>query len=131
MSDDPKSEKIDPLDIIIGKRIKFYRKLKGLTQEQLASKIGISFQQFQKYEVSTSKVYASRLYHIAAFLQTDISAFFEDDKESNGLSDNDQEGFSYGSLDNDESPAALRAFLGIKDKDKRKAILDMMKAMSS
>ena len=130
MSDEPKAEKIDPTDILVGKRIRFYRKLKGLTQEQLSAEIGISFQQFQKYESGKAKIYASRLYHIASFLETDISEFFKDGKVAAGMSDNDQEAFSYGSLDSDDSPAALRAFLGIKDKEKRKAILDMMKAMA-
>lgn len=130
MSDDTKAEKIDPTDILVGKRIRFYRKLKGLTQEQLSAEIGISFQQFQKYESGKAKIYASRLYHIASFLETDISEFFEEDKTAEGMSDNEQDGFSYKALDNDQSPAALRAFLSIKDKEKRKAVIEMMKAMA-
>jgi transcriptional regulator with XRE-family HTH domain len=49
----------------------------GLSQERLASKLGLTFQQVQKYERGANRTSASKLYEIACFLQVEISYFFE------------------------------------------------------
>ena len=57
------------LDIDIGRRIKLRRIQLGLSQSDLARKIGpVAFQQVQKYENGTDRVSASRLYLIAEAL---------------------------------------------------------------
>ncbi|WP_019646171.1 helix-turn-helix domain-containing protein [Novispirillum itersonii] len=57
-----------PIDLEVGKRIRLRRILLGLTQQQLAAKIGVSFQQVQKYERGLNRVSASRMVPIAAAL---------------------------------------------------------------
>lgn len=47
------------------------------TQEGLAAKLGISFQQVQKYEKGATRVGASRLFAFAGILQVPIGFFFE------------------------------------------------------
>lgn len=49
----------------------------GATQQQLADKVGVKFQQVQKYETGMNRVSASRLWDIAAALDVPISFFFE------------------------------------------------------
>jgi transcriptional regulator with XRE-family HTH domain len=49
----------------------------GMTQQQLAERVGIKFQQIQKYETGTNRVSASRLWDIAAVLEVPVSFFFE------------------------------------------------------
>ena len=39
-----------PIDVYVGKRVRFKRKVLGLTQSDLAEKVEITFQQIQKYE---------------------------------------------------------------------------------
>jgi transcriptional regulator with XRE-family HTH domain len=51
--------------------------MNGTTQQQLAEKVGIKFQQIQKYETGMNRVSASRLWDIAAALGVQISFFFE------------------------------------------------------
>lgn len=63
----------------IGKKIKVLRKYFGLSQIELAEKIGISFQQIQKYEKGSSKISVSRLHQISEALGIPITAFFEED----------------------------------------------------
>ena len=65
-----------PVDSHVGKRIRHRRWLVGVTQQQLAEKVGIKFQQIQKYETGANRVSASRLWDIAEALDVDVSFFF-------------------------------------------------------
>ena len=66
-----------PVDAHVGKRIRHRRWMVGMTQQQLADKVGIKFQQIQKYETGMNRVSASRLWDIADALGVSISFFFE------------------------------------------------------
>ena len=66
-----------PVDAHVGKRIRHRRWMIGMTQQQLADKVGIKFQQIQKYETGMNRVSASRLWDIAEALGVTISFFFE------------------------------------------------------
>jgi transcriptional regulator with XRE-family HTH domain len=49
----------------------------GMTQQQLGDKVGIKFQQIQKYETGANRISASRMWDIAASLEVPVSFFFE------------------------------------------------------
>ena len=66
-----------PVDAHVGKRIRHRRWMVGMTQQQLAEKVGIKFQQIQKYETGMNRVSASRLWEIADSLGVTIAFFFE------------------------------------------------------
>ncbi|TNJ48630.1 helix-turn-helix domain-containing protein [Phaeobacter sp. B1627] len=66
-----------PVDIHVGKRVRHRRWLIGMTQQQLAEKVGIKFQQIQKYETGANRVSASRLWDISDALGVNVSFFFE------------------------------------------------------
>jgi transcriptional regulator with XRE-family HTH domain len=66
-----------PVDVHVGKRIRHRRWMVGMTQQQLAEKVGIKFQQIQKYETGMNRVSASRLWDISEALSVPISFFFE------------------------------------------------------
>jgi transcriptional regulator with XRE-family HTH domain len=66
-----------PVDAHVGKRIRHRRWMVGMTQQQLADKVGIKFQQIQKYETGMNRVSASRLWDIAESLDVTIAFFFE------------------------------------------------------
>src|SRR6056297_1907953 len=66
-----------PVDVHVGKRIRHRRWLVGMTQQQLAERVGIKFQQIQKYETGANRVSASRLWDIADALGVQVSFFFE------------------------------------------------------
>ena len=66
-----------PVDAHVGKRIRHRRWMVGMTQQQLADRVGIKFQQIQKYETGMNRVSASRLWDIAETLGVNIGFFFE------------------------------------------------------
>ncbi|MGV6839186.1 MAG: helix-turn-helix domain-containing protein [Planktomarina sp.] len=65
------------VDVHVGKRIRHRRWLVGMTQQQLAERVGIKFQQIQKYETGMNRVSASRLWDISDVLEVPVSFFFE------------------------------------------------------
>ena len=65
------------VDVHVGKRIRHRRWMIGMTQQQLAEKVGIKFQQIQKYETGMNRVSASRLWDIAQAVEVPVSFFFE------------------------------------------------------
>lgn len=66
------------VDQLIAARIVMGRKAIGMSQENLAAGLGITFQQVQKYSTGANRVSASRLYMIASALGVPISYFFKD-----------------------------------------------------
>lgn len=76
----------DTLDIAIGASIRLRRRQAGLSQEVLAEKCGVSFQQVQKYENGANRVSFSRLVQIAHALGLRVSELVGDIDEAAGLS---------------------------------------------
>ncbi len=70
------------IDAEIGQRLRQARLVENLTQEGLAEKLGISFQQIQKYENGTNRVSASRLWAIAGVLRLPITYFYDGQNET-------------------------------------------------
>lgn len=66
------------LDLQVGERIRRRRAVLGLSGQQMAEALGISYQQFHKYEHGTNRVSASRLFAIAGLLGTSISFFYDE-----------------------------------------------------
>src|SRR5688500_7908389 len=70
-------KKPDPVDMLVGRNIKLHRLAKSMSQEELAHKLGLTFQQLQKYERGINRVGGGRLFRISTILGIEISAFFE------------------------------------------------------
>ena len=64
-----KPRKATCTDVVIGARLRKFRKLRGMTQTDLAKPLGITFQQLQKYERGTNRLPATRLRDVSALLQ--------------------------------------------------------------
>ncbi|MBU1271869.1 MAG: helix-turn-helix domain-containing protein [Alphaproteobacteria bacterium] len=62
-----------PHDTTIGRNVRTHRERRGLTQAELAGRIGVTFQQVQKYEKGSNRVAASRLCRIALALDVPAS----------------------------------------------------------
>lgn len=117
-----------PVDVYVGKRIKQLRWLRGMTQQQLAKKVDVKFQQVQKYETGANRVSASRLWQLCEALDVPVSFFFEgypDDESSSkprGFSDSNDV------LNEREALQLVRAYYALHD-DLRRYFLDLVKAV--
>jgi len=67
------------VDAYIGTRMRDERTALGLSQEALGEKLGVSFQQVQKYEKGINRVSAARLFEICRALKIPLSSMFERD----------------------------------------------------
>jgi transcriptional regulator with XRE-family HTH domain len=65
------------VDRYVGARIRERRILLGLTQQQMAELIGVTYQQAHKYEKGINRVAAGRLYGIARALGVELGYFYE------------------------------------------------------
>src|ERR1700743_1883447 len=65
------------IDDHVGSRIRERRIMLGLTQQQLADMIGVTYQQAHKYERGINRVSAGRLFEIARVLSVPVSDFFD------------------------------------------------------
>jgi len=129
-------KKPNDIDVNVGQRIRLRRTMLGMSQTTLADALGITFQQVQKYEKGTNRVGASRLQHIASFLNVSVAHFFEG---MPATVENIQMGGGQGMpeanlvatfLGTPEGLALNRAFTKISDPAVRKKIIALVKSVS-
>ena len=65
------------IDVHVGKRVRLRRRFRGMTQLELAERVGIRFPQIQRYETGKNRISASRMWDIAAAMEAPVSFFFE------------------------------------------------------
>ena len=70
------SEMQTAINAHVAEKIRSRRLEVGLTQQEVARRLGVSFQQLQKYEHGKNRISAGRLYQLAAVLETSIEGFF-------------------------------------------------------
>jgi len=120
------------IDKKIGKKIKQMRKALGLSQIDLAERIGLSFQQIQKYEKGASKISVFRLEQISKALGVNIKIFFEGEESGFKVS-GPTVGYSSGdkSLPTfyPEESMILKLFRKVKNKKLREGIFRQLKGI--
>jgi transcriptional regulator with XRE-family HTH domain len=75
------------VDTYVGSRIRERRVMLGLSQQQMANLIGVTYQQAHKYERGINRISAGRLYEIARVLKVPVGFFFEGLEGSSGEGD--------------------------------------------
>ncbi len=113
------------IDQHVGERIRLRRTERGLTQEQLAEALDVSYQQIQKYETGANRISAGRIYEISRTLGVEVGYFFE------GL-DGDQEPATMPLEHGGRQRAAIelvRKFAQIRDPEVRAAIAGLVKTI--
>jgi transcriptional regulator with XRE-family HTH domain len=73
----PGRSRAQDVDRFVGMKMRERRIMLGLTQQQMAELIGVTYQQAHKYEKGINRVAAGRLYNIAQALGVDINYFFD------------------------------------------------------
>ena len=83
----------NPIDVYVGHRLKARRLLLGMSMDKLASLMGLTFQQIQKYERGSNRIGASRMWDFSKILGVDVNFFFED--MSQDIADQSPRNFVY------------------------------------
>jgi transcriptional regulator with XRE-family HTH domain len=78
----PSPRGVTGIDKMIGNRVRARRMEMHLSQSELGEKVGVTFQQVQKYEKGVNRVGAGRLQQIANVLETDVPYFMGDSESS-------------------------------------------------
>lgn len=129
----------NPIDAYVGAQIKQRRTIVGMSQTELANRLGITFQQVQKYEKGANRVGSSRLYEIAEILGVPIQSFFEGVEEviqakNSKKADKRTKDSTLGKFDEFiSSPSGvdmIKAFVEIEDPSVRKQIAALVKSVS-
>jgi transcriptional regulator with XRE-family HTH domain len=66
-----------PIDIHVGSRLRKRRRMLGMSQATMGERLGLTFQQVQKYEKGMNRIGASRLQQAADILGVTVPYFFE------------------------------------------------------
>jgi len=121
----------NPTDIYVGSRVRMRRKMLGLSQEKLGEKLGITFQQIQKYEKGTNRVGASRLQAMADAMEVPVSYFFPDavDGARSGLQE-EGAAFMMDFMSTSEGLDLSRAFTRIQSAKVRRKVLELVRAIA-
>jgi len=117
---------IRPVDALVGQNIRILRLQRGLSQSALGERMGVTFQQVQKYERGANRVGAGRLSQIAQALDVPLTNLF-DGRPAADRSDTE---LSVGALlAHPHSLRLLQAFDRIADPKRRMAILHLIESV--
>ena len=123
----------DETDLHVGKRLRRRRRLLGMTQQELASQVGVRFQQIQKYECGANRITASRLYDLARAMNVSVQYFFDGMPAANLIPNaaNDAEQMEGDIFSQTETLELVRAYYRIKDYHVRRRIYELAKSLAS
>jgi transcriptional regulator with XRE-family HTH domain len=113
-------------DKLLAQRIRLRRVEIGMTQDDLAKAVGISFQQVQKYERGANRIGAARLAQMAAVLQVPIIYFYV----SGEAGPEQEEVESLLSLDASFSLRLLRAYIAIENQTVRRRLVTLVERLA-
>ena len=129
------SKKPNHVDVHVGKRVRLRRSLLGLSQDELARRLGLTSQLIQKYEAGETRISASRLYSIAGQLAIPIIWFFdelEDKMRVSAKSEQASQGQDWSELVTQrESRQLLELYFGIPDERLRRKVLEVAQLLNT
>ena len=108
------------LDAALGERIRRRRRELGLSQSALGGKLGITFQQVQKYENGTNRVSATMLVKLSEALALPVNQILHDVDPNAGLTEPDS-----------QAAQLLTAFARIQSPDMRAAVVTLVTGLSA
>lgn len=118
-----------PIDKAVGARIKRLREVREISQKDLARQLGVTYQQFQKYETGENRISAGRLWEIAKILRSTIVYFYEgiDPLPSRARRGVAEEAAGFAGELSEEANELVSAFQLIKDEDVRASLVAEVK----
>ena len=125
---------IHPVDVFVGQRLRQRRISLGITQEDMANALGLSFQQVQKYEKGMNRMSSSRLWEIGRIVGVEVAYFFEgmtdDIAEIKNLADDARAQVAPTALSERELRRLVHHYGEIKDDTIRDGVYSLIRALN-
>ena len=127
----------NPIDVHVGNRVRMRRMLVGMSQEKLGQRLGLTFQQIQKYEKGANRISASRLFQMAQILGVPVQFFFEDlpqqknDDTPDGMGEARDQGSIMDFLGSSEGLQLNRQFARIESPAVRRSIIELVRSLAN
>ena len=118
------AKRIEPVDVLVGRRVRAYRLSLGMSQTTLGEKVGVTFQQIQKYERGTNRIGSSRLKKVATVLGVGVGALFAEPESDHAGQDPLTEITSL-----PHAARLLKAFAGITDEKLRLSLVKLAEGL--
>jgi len=124
----------NPTDTHVGSRVRERRLALGMTQEQLAEAVNLTFQQIQKYEKGTNRVSGSRLHQFANILKVSVPFFFEggpnamSQRKAGSIDPSITNVFEF--ISSKDGLVLIKAFRQIKDVKLRRDIVNLVEQIA-
>jgi len=127
------------IDRYVGARVRERRLLLGVSQQALAAKLGVTFQQLQKNERGFNRIGSSRLLDLSKALDVPVQYFFDEMPEDVSTSVTVKNGRHRHSPPDDTDSAMaraetiklVRAYYAIKDRKIRKMVVNLAKELGA
>ena len=121
-----RTKRVDPrkpiaVDVALGHNVRFWRLARGLSQTHVANRLGITFQQVQKYEAGDNRFSIGRLVKTAAILRIPIAALFEGTQADGPL---------LALISDSRSFRLAHAFAAIKNNKARVSLVNMVEKIA-
>lgn len=125
-------------DIELGKRIRLRRVEQKISQAELGEKLGVSFQQVQKYEKGANRIGASRLFDLSHVLGVPVQFFYDEapaaitdaHTAATGMAERASEPYVADVLSSRDSIELNKAFARISDARVRRAVVELVKSLA-
>lgn len=131
-----RARRADLRDAEVGRRVRSRRLEMRLSQTDLADRIGVTFQQVQKYEKGVNRIGAGRLQRISEAMEVPISFFFGTGASGGSKRPSDLEGAPkggesvFGLLQTSGAVRIVKAFHKIKSRKARQLLVEMAEEMA-
>jgi transcriptional regulator with XRE-family HTH domain len=123
------SKRAGPIDAVVGRTIRALRLSKGISQGALGRRLGVSFQQVQKYENGTNRVGAGRLAQIALALDVPMGALLQGVQTTKRKAQPDDDPLAL--LSSSQAMRLVRAFSKIADSRIRVALVGLAEGLAA
>ncbi len=126
------TKQADPVDLLVAARVRILRKHFKLSQEDLGKRLGLTFQQIQKYERGTNRISAGRLFQLAKIFDVPIQELYPGkDEDNEGVVDGPETRMITTFALSAQGWRLCKAFLGIKDPGLRKSIISLVEEVQT
>jgi transcriptional regulator with XRE-family HTH domain len=135
------SRRANPVDVHVGSRVRLRRMLLGMSQEKLGERLGLTFQQVQKYEKGVNRIGASRLFELSKVLGVSVGFFYDEAPEITGahsqipveigFAEMPNENYTSDFLSSREGLELNKAFARISDAKVRRTIVDLVRSLAN